>query len=171
MASSNLECVKQFVLGPGEHPDELRVERKDTVERRIEAAAAEGSSTADADARIAAELDCLDPGIVIHIPPSMPYGGDHVGHEGFLRMSEAMMATWTGSGGSLEMSFVDIGDDQVMCFVSSLTKSRHTGRTVPMRIAERYWLRGGKIFEIELFYWDTAAIVEATGAVKTIVPG
>jgi hypothetical protein len=28
----------------------------------------------------------------------------------------------------------------------------------------------GKILDIELFYWDTAAIVEATGAVKTIVP-
>jgi ketosteroid isomerase-like protein len=170
MASANLECVKRFVLGPGEHPDELSVAREDTVEKRIEAAAAEGGSSAGADARIQAVLDCLDPEIVIHIPPSMPYGGDHVGHEGFLRMSEAMMATWSEAGGSLEMSFVDIGNDEVMCFVSSLTRSRHTGRRVPMRISERYRLRGGKIYEIDLFYWDTAAIVEATGGVKTIVP-
>jgi ketosteroid isomerase-like protein len=84
-------------------------------------------------------------------------------------MSEAMTATWRVTDG-LDMWFVEIGEDQVVCFVSFLGESRHTGRAVAMRMVERYRLVGGRIAEIELFYWDTAAIAEATGGVKTIAP-
>ncbi len=169
MSSANVDCVKRFVLGPGEHDDDLRVAHDETPEKRVEAAAAGGSGPEPGDPRVDTVLDCLDPDVVIHIPASMPYGGDHVGHEGFLRMGEAMNETWHVPDG-LDMSFVDIGNDQVVCFVSFLGRSRHTGQPVPMRMVERYRLVGGKIAEIELFYWDTAAIVEATGGVKTIVP-
>jgi uncharacterized protein len=165
VASANVECVKRFVLGPGEHADELRVGHEETPEKRVEDAGADGAGSSSPDA----VLDCLHPDVVIHIPPSMPYGGDHIGHAGFLRMGEAMNATWRITGG-LDMSFADLADDEVVCFVSFVGESRHTDRTVPMRMVERYRLLDGKIVEIELFYWDTAAIVEATGGVKTIVP-
>jgi ketosteroid isomerase-like protein len=169
VGSTNVECVKRLALGPGEHPDRLRVAHEDTVialEDTPDPAATTQDDSLREDATQAA-LDCLHPDVVIHIPPSMPYGGDHIGHEGFLRMGAAMTSTWRVTDG-LDMWFVDIGDDQVVCFVAFLGESRHTGRTVPMRMVERYRLVDGRIAEIELFYWDTAAIAEATGGVKTI---
>jgi hypothetical protein len=153
--SSNLDRVKRYVLGPGQHPNDVHVSHDATVHKL------------DDRSQLVSEL--LDANVVIHIPASMPYGGDHVGHEGFKAVSDAMNATWRITDG-LEMSFVDFRSDQVICLVSWLGESLHTGRSVPMRMVEFFRLVDGKIAEVTLFYWDTAEIVEATGGAKTITP-
>jgi ketosteroid isomerase-like protein len=107
-------------------------------------------------------LDYLHPDAVLHIPPSMPYGGDHVGHEGFLRMTEANNATWRTVEG-LEFRFRDIGDDQVLCRVAFTGEARATGRSVHVRMVEIFTVADGKVIDIENFYWDTAEISAATG--------
>jgi ketosteroid isomerase-like protein len=84
-------------------------------------------------------------------------------------MSDAMNATWRLAD-RLDMTFVDFSDDQVVCLVSWLGESLHTGQTVPMRMVEFFRVVDGKVVEITIFYWDTVAVVEATGGVKTIVP-
>jgi ketosteroid isomerase-like protein len=68
------------------------------------------------------------------------------------------------------MSFGDFGEDQVVCFHSWLGESVHTGRTVPVRMATFFRVADGKIVEVTIYYWDTAAIVEATGGVQTGTP-
>jgi ketosteroid isomerase-like protein len=97
----------------------------------------------------------------------MPYGGEHVGREGFVRVAKAMNETWEIPDG-LEMSFHELEDDRVIQFVSWTGVSRHTGRSVPVRMVTVYTFRDGRIGEIDIYYWDTAEIVEATGGVKTL---
>jgi ketosteroid isomerase-like protein len=159
--SANVAVVKRMALGDGAGDDDLKVGYDETIEKRIEASGEQ--------AEIAHILETLHPDVVVHIPPSMPYGGEHIGHEGFLRMGEAMNATWDIDG-DLDMKFIDIGDDQVICFVNFEASSRHTGRPVEMRMVEVYTLTEGRIIDIRLFYWDTAAVAEATGGAKTIQP-
>lgn len=153
--SSAMDVVKEFVLGSGHPPDDLLVTHDETLHKRPDRAE-------NLRAFIA-------PNCVVHIPASMPYGGDHVGPEGFQAMSDAMNATWRITDG-LDNQFVEFGDDQVVCFVQWTGESLHTGQTVPMRMAEFFRVLDGKIVEITIFYWDPVAIVEATGGVKTITP-
>lgn len=148
----NRDVVKAFVMGPGEHPDHVVLTYDDTIEKRLEA----GSPAPGV-------LEHLHPEAVLHIPPSMPYGGDHVGHEGFLRMTEANNAAWRRIAGGLEMTFLDFTDDQVICRVAFTGEARRTGQTVDVRMVEIFTLAGSRITDIENFYWDTAAIVAATG--------
>src|SRR3954453_22295545 len=155
MSTAAMECVKRFVLGRGDHADDLHVTHYGTIHKVPE--------------RSRTLFELLDPNVVMHIPESMPYGGDHVGPDGFQAASDAMNLTWRITEG-LDMSFVEFGDDQVVCLVSWLGESLHTGNTVPMRMVEFFRVADGKIVEITIFYWDTVAIVEATGGVKTITP-
>ena len=152
---SAMEVVKTFVIGSGESPDGLHMEHDETLHKR--------SDRAQNLHELIAE-NC-----VVHIPASMPYGGDHVGPEGFQAMSDAMNATWRITGG-LDNNFVEFGEDQVVCLVQWTGESLHTGETVPMRMAEFFRVDGGKIVEITIFYWDTAAVAATTGGVKTIIP-
>jgi ketosteroid isomerase-like protein len=157
MSRENIELVKQFVMGgAGDYPDDLVMAHEDNILK-----------VPDRDARLEKLRETLHPDIVVHIPASMPYGGDHVGLDGVLAMSDAMNATWNIPGG-LDMSFVEFGDDHVVCIVQWLGESVHTGQTIPMRMAEFFRVADGKIIEITPFYWDTAAVVEATGGARTI---
>jgi ketosteroid isomerase-like protein len=152
---SAMEVVKTFVIGPGDYADHLVMEHDDTLHKRSD--------------RTHNLHELVDENCVVHIPASMPYGGDHVGPGGFQAMSDAMNATWRISGG-LDNIFVELGEDQVLCFVQWTGESLHTGKTVPMRMAEFFRVDAGKIVEITIFYWDTAAVVDATGGVKTVIP-
>jgi ketosteroid isomerase-like protein len=161
-ANANVELVKRLVLGPGDHDGTVHVKHGDTVDSRVQVGGPADGAPAD-------QLSLLHPDVVVHIPPSMPYGGDHVGREAFVRMAEAMGATWRVSDG-LDMTFTALSEDQVACLVSWTAESRHTGRRLPMLQHELYTIADGQITDIRIFYWDTAAVVEATDGVKTLVP-
>jgi ketosteroid isomerase-like protein len=163
MANANVDMVKTFILGRAaarEANDHFRRRFDECVVPRT------GAPTAG-ESRLDGSLEVLDPNAVTRIPDSMPYGGEHVGREGFVRVAKAMNETWQIPDG-LEMSFHDLEDDKVVQFVSWTGISRHTGRSVPVRMVTLYTLRDGKIAEIDIYYWDTAKIVEATGRVKTV---
>jgi ketosteroid isomerase-like protein len=158
--SSNVALVKRMVFGASQGVDDtVSVRQGDTIEKRIEGHAEDPSDGAGLS-------DTLHPDLVVHIPPSMPYGGEHVGYAGFRRMGAAMSRAWNISG-ELVMRFVDAGEDQVICFVNFSATAQQTGRPLEMRMCEIYTIEDGRIRDIRIFYWDTAEVVAATDGVKT----
>jgi ketosteroid isomerase-like protein len=154
---TNVEIVKAFVIGDPDQPD-LYVQRyDDTLEKRLEAA----SPTEDIHEDPTGVLDHLHPEAVLRIPPSMPYGGDHIGHEGFMAMTEANNATWREVD-DLTFRFQDIGDDEVLCRVSFTGTARRTGRVVEVRMVEIFRVADGKVVDITNFYWDIPEMLAAT---------
>jgi ketosteroid isomerase-like protein len=114
-------------------------------------------------------LELLTEDVVFDVGPSLPYPGRHVGHEGFVKMAEAVNRAWEyPTFDNVELEYLDAGDDRVLLLVSYAPRSRQTGRIVPTRMNEVIRIRDGKISELIPYYWDTVPILEGTGGVKTL---
>ena len=98
--------------------------------------------------------------IVTYEAPSLPYGGEHVGHDGWLALARAFTETWDLTG-KLDAEFLDCGNDVVAARVELDVVARSTGKPVRLKIAEFHRVREGKIRETTIYYWDTAAMLEA----------
>ena len=112
-------------------------------------------------------LSLLAPDIVVHEAPSVPYPGDHRGHEGFLRLADAFNSVWEIVS-ELELTFLDGGDGQVAAVVAYDAVARATGVRLRQRMVEVYTVRDGRITDLDVYYRDTAAIVEATGGARVL---
>jgi ketosteroid isomerase-like protein len=112
-------------------------------------------------------LALVSPGIVVHEAPSLPYPGDHRGHEGFLRLTDAFNSVWEIVS-ELDLTFLDAGDTHVVVLVAYDVVTRPTGVPLRLRMAEIYTVIDGQITELDVYYRDTAAIVEATGGLKAL---
>jgi ketosteroid isomerase-like protein len=108
-------------------------------------------------------LSLLTDDIVVHEAPSLPYPGDHRGHDGFLKLADAFLAVWEIKT-PLDLDIIDAGEDRVIVLVKFDVEARATGRPLTLRLAEIYTVRDGKIADLDVYYRDTAAILEATGA-------
>jgi ketosteroid isomerase-like protein len=138
----------------------------DVVKRYAAAATAsmpEDGSGASPEQRLAKLLEMLDPGIRISVTPSLPHGGEYIGHEGFLALGEKFGKTWrvldNGAAG-----YADIGDNRVVGFYDPTFESVLTGRTVSFRVVEILVIKDGKIAELTPYYSDTVGLVAAVSA-------
>jgi ketosteroid isomerase-like protein len=114
-------------------------------------------------------LQYLDPDVVFRVGPSLPYGGTHVGHDGFLKMARGVGKAWQYPElGHVELQYFDADDDHIVVVASYDVESRQTGRTTRVQIVEIITLRDGRISELVPYYWDTVSIVDATDGVKTV---
>jgi ketosteroid isomerase-like protein len=109
----------------------------------------------------------VDEDIVVHEAQSLPYPGDHRGHDGFLRLTDAFNRVWEISS-PLDLTFLDAGDTRVVVLVGFDVVARATGRPLRLELAEIYTVRDGKITDLDIYYRDTAAIVEATGGGRVL---
>jgi ketosteroid isomerase-like protein len=113
-----------------------------------------------AERRLEKLLEMLDPQLRIPVAASLPYGGEHVGHRGFLELGEKFGQTWevidNGSNG-----YAEVGDDRVIGFYNPTFKSVATGRVVSFRMVEVVTVRNGKIVELVPYYFDSAELVKA----------
>ena len=109
-------------------------------------------------------LALLDPQVAFHASPSIPHGGDYIGHDRFLRMCDQFRELWNLVG-AVDLEYLDAGDDRVITLASFTAESRHTGRSVPIRMVEVVTVRNGKITELVAYYYDTVPIIEAGGGV------
>jgi uncharacterized protein len=134
------------------------------IVKRYAAAATEsmpedGSGTS-AEQRLEKLLSLLDPQIRITVAASLPYGGEYLGHQGFLALGEQFGKTWqvldNGAGG-----YADIGDGRVVGFYNPTFRSVATGRTVSFRVVEILTVKDGRIAELTPYYSDTAELVKA----------
>ena len=103
----------------------------------------------------------LSPDVEVIEAPSMPYPGTFRGHEGFLELSERFAETWRFLPGK---TFEYLTDDKGRVMVLTLGRAvaRATEQELEWRLAELFTVRDGLIVEIRPYYWDTAAIAEAT---------
>jgi ketosteroid isomerase-like protein len=110
-------------------------------------------------------ITLLSTDIVVHEAPSLPYAGDHRGIEGFLRLAEAFNGVWAIKS-PLDLTFLDAGEDKVVVLVKYEAEARATGAVLTLPHVEVYTVQDGKITDLDVYYRDTAAILEATGRVK-----
>lgn len=120
-------------------------------------------SGADGSRRLKQVLTLLDENVAFRPSATVPgHGGDWIGHDGFRKMCAAYAETWDPPEG-LEFEFLDAGGDKVVILATFTRRSRRTGRSVPIRMVEVVTVRDGKITELVPYFYDTVAMVEASG--------
>ncbi len=102
----------------------------------------------------------LDRDVVFHEAPSLPFGGDHHGVEGYKALAERFseLAEFEFSP---EMNLMTTTDGVVIVRGEFSVTGRATGRTASTPFAEFYKLSGDRIVDVEVFYWDEAAVISA----------
>ncbi len=106
-------------------------------------------------------LELLDPAFSAPVCPSLPHGGHWVGHDGFLKMCEAVRNTRRTIEHS-ERTYLDAGEDSVVMTVSFTAESSQTpGGPFPVRMVEIFTVRDSKSPSSFPYYWDAAPAIEA----------
>ena len=108
----------------------------------------------------------LSPSIVVREPASLPYGGEHHGHEGFVRLMTDIAAHWkrlrprefvyTACGDIVHMETTFVGTAQA------------TGQQVEMPFLESWTFEEGLITLGTIYYFDTLPVREALGMTPSI---
>jgi ketosteroid isomerase-like protein len=112
-------------------------------------------------------MSLVDEDVVVHEAASLPYPGDHHGHDGFLRLVGAFNRVWEITS-PLDLTFLDAGDERVVVIVGYDVVARATGTPLRLGMVEVYTVRDGRIVDLDIYYRDTAAVVEATGGVRVL---
>jgi hypothetical protein len=107
-------------------------------------------------------LSLLTEDVVVHEAASLPYAGEHRGHDGFLRLADAFNRVWEMTS-ELDLTFLDTGTDRVVVLVAYDVVARATGRPFRLDHVEIYTVRDGRIADLDIYYKDTAAMVDITG--------
>ena len=105
-------------------------------------------------------VECMDRDVRVIEADSLPYGGTWKGHDGFQRLATKIVATWTPVKVVDEMTFHDAGEFVAMR-VHFTAKAASTGREFDARIIELAFVENGKVVEMQPFYADAAAMLEA----------
>jgi uncharacterized protein len=105
----------------------------------------------------------LDPGVVLHQAPGLPFTGTGTwrGHDGMERFLAAFSETWE-SMEFLEQEHWGEGDTVVVRNRVRF-RSRATGGEVEALILQLIRVRNGRMLECRPFYWDPAALAETCG--------
>ncbi len=97
--------------------------------------------------------ELLHPDVRVIEADSLPYGGVSEGPEGFLDLIKRVFKTWDETNVSVQDVLAD--GDRVVLLAEMTGRSRATGRAFRMPIAEVWRLDGGKIKEVQPYYFDT----------------
>jgi hypothetical protein len=112
-------------------------------------------------------LSLLTEDVVVHEAASLPYAGEHRGHDGFLRLADAFNRVWEMTS-ELDLTFLDTGTDRVVVLVAYDVVARATGRPFRLDHVEIYTVRDGRIADLDIYYKDTAAMVAITGGATAL---
>jgi uncharacterized protein len=102
-----------------------------------------------ASGNIPAVIGMLDEDAVFVQAPSLPFGGEWHGPEGFLQMAEKIGASWPGFQ-AIPRSFFPNESGEVAVHVSL------TGQGLAMDMMELWTVRDDKIVRCQPFYFDAA---------------
>jgi uncharacterized protein len=105
----------------------------------------------------------LDENIIIHEAPTLPYGGIHRGPDAFIKLFETVNEIWEFEG-EFQYTHFPAGPDAVLLLVEVDAIARETRDSFHMRLAELFTIRDGKIVELDVYYWDTARMLQALNA-------
>lgn len=101
--------------------------------------------------------------VVAHEAPTLPYGGDHHGPDAFMNLFETVQSTWEFTE-VFQYTYYESGPDTVILQVEVDSVAAATGKPIRLRLAEIFRIRDNKIAELDIYYWDTAAMLEALTA-------
>jgi len=104
-------------------------------------------------------FELLDPECVITQDPALPWGGRHVGHEGFVTFGRALTGA-IDSAVTAEAMFM--ADGEVIQFGHTRGTVRATGAPFDIPEVHRWTVRDGKAVAAH-FAIDTAAMLRALG--------
>ena len=117
---------------------------------------------ADAGASFVEMAATLDPDVVLHQSPDLPWGGEFRGHAGYEDWARQM---------SRAFDRLDVKDtrflmdgDVVVITCRLVTRSRESGETLELPMAQVVRVRGDRIIEFRPFYWNVPAYRKAVGS-------
>ena len=105
-------------------------------------------------------LELIDPTCVITQDPALPWGGRHVGHDGFLTFALTLSAT-IDSAVTTEALFM--ADGEVIQYGRTRGTVRATGTAFDIAEVHRWTIRDGKAVAAQ-FAIDTSAMLQALEA-------
>lgn len=104
----------------------------------------------------------LDPGVVLHQSPDLPWGGEFRGHEGYERWARQMSAAFDRLEVKDERFFPE--GDTVIITCRLITRVRATGKRLDLPMAQVVRVHGDRIVEFRPFYWNVPAYCAAVPA-------
>jgi len=97
---------------------------------------------------------------VVTEPESLPYGGEYTGETVFPDIFADIAQAWD----EFDFEGPDIWDAGEKVFVLWEVEAGSAGETVEQPLLEMYEIEDGKVIQADIFYQDTAAMVEALEA-------
>ena len=116
----------------------------------------------DAGADFADMAATLDPDVVLHQSPDLPWGGEFRGHAGYEDWARRMSRAFD----RLEVRdarFYTHGDTMVVT-CRLVTRSRASGETLDLPMAQVVRVDGDRIVEFRPFYWNVPAYRRTVGS-------
>jgi len=101
----------------------------------------------------------LDPNVVLHQSPDLPFGGDYIGFERYKKWSLAM-STYFDKVDVQQPDFFE-KDGTVVVVCRLITRSRSTGAVMDLPMVQVITVKNGKITEFRPFYWNVPEFVAA----------
>ena len=101
----------------------------------------------------------LDPDVVLHQSPDLPWGGEFHGQAGFEDWARQMSAAFDRLEVVDVRTFVD--GDTVVSTCRLVTRSRRTGETLDLPMSQTVRVRSDRIVEFRPFYWNVPAYRDA----------
>ena len=136
---------------------------RDVIQRFYRAEAAYmNAGGADAGASFADMAATLDPGVVLHQSPDLPWGGEFRGHAGYEDWARQMSRAFDRLEVEDTRFFTD--GDTVVITCRLVTRGRLSGETLDLPMAQVVRVRGDRIVEFRPFYWHVPAYRKTVGS-------
>ncbi len=103
--------------------------------------------------------ETMDPDVVLHQSPDLPFGGEYVGYRRYEEWAIAMSSIFDKLE-VREQEFFEAGD-KVVVVCRFVTRSRINGSVQDFPMAQVVTVRNGKITDFRPFYWNVPAYVAA----------
>lgn len=115
----------------------------------------------DAGASFVDMAATLDPEVVLHQSPDLPWGGEFHGHAGYENWAAQMSRTFDWLEVRENHFFTDC--DTVVISCRLVTRSRASGETLDRPMVQVVRVRDDRIIEFRPFYWNVPAYRETVG--------
>ncbi len=133
---------------------------RDVIERFYAAEAAYmNAGGGDAGANFADMAATLDPGVVLHQSPDLPWGGEFHGHAGYEDWARQMSRAFGRLAVEGTRFFTD--GDTVIITCRLVTCSRASGETLDLPMTQVVRVHSDRIVEFRPFYWNVPAYRES----------
>ena len=119
---------------------------------------------ADANASFADMAATLDPGVVLHQSPDLPWGGEFHGHSGYEDWARQMSRAFDRL--EVKDACIFTAGDAVVITCRLVTRSRASGETLDLPMAQVVRVAGDRIVEFRPFYWNVPAYSAAVRSVS-----